>query len=261
MNMLCISGTKTREEGLVTMGKMRNYRGMLQNRILRPHLPETHWLTDAGTLRMLRAYSSVFIKPDLGSGGDGIIRVRKLSRGYEARSGPSLRIVGAGSVLRAVRTFRRSNNRYLVQKGLQIARYRGKIFDIRVYLQKPEYKWVIAGMVARVAAPHKFVTNYHQGGHAEPLQKVLLNQFKNNQAKVNACLRKIEQLSMAIAGIVGKWSLTHELGIDLALDKKGYIWILEANSHPGYRLFTQLTDRTMYRTIIENKRKMAVQIP
>ncbi|WP_230190977.1 YheC/YheD family protein [Paenibacillus sp. CECT 9249] len=245
----------------MTMGKMGNYRVMLQNRNLRPHLPETRWMTDAGTLRMLGAHSSVFIKPDLGSGGNGIIRVRKLSRGYEVRSGPSRKIVGAGSVLRTVRSSRRSNNRYLMQKGLQIARYQGKIFDIRVYMQKPEHKWVIAGMVARVAAPHKFLTNYHQGGHAEPLQKVLLNQFKNNQAKVDACHRKIEQLSMTIAETVSKWSSTRELGIDLALDKNGYIWILEANSHPGHRLFTQLADQTMYSTIIENKRKMAVQYP
>jgi len=243
------------------MGKIGNYRGMLQNHILRPHLPETHWMTDSRTLRMLKSYSSVFIKPDLGSQGNGIIRVNKLNSGYEVRHGSSRRIVGSESVLRAVHSFRRSRNGYLVQKGLSIARYHGKIFDIRVYLQKPDHKWIISGMVARVAAPNKFLTNYHQGGHAEPLQKVLLNLFHNNQSKVDACHRKIEQLSNTIAGMVSKWSLTRELGIDLALDKNGYIWILEANSHPGHRLFTQLPDRTMYRTIKENKRKMAVYLP
>ncbi|MFE0554467.1 YheC/YheD family protein [Paenibacillus sp. NPDC058910] len=243
----------------MTIGKMKDQRGMLQNHILRPHLPETRWMTGSRILRMLKTYSSVFIKPNLGSGGNGIIRVKKLSRGYEVRCGPSRKIVGVHSVLRAIDSYRNSKRGYLVQKGVRMAEYQGEIFDIRVYLQKPEDKWIISGMVARVAAPHKFVTNYRQGGHAEPLQEVLLKLFQNNQTKVDACIRKIKQLSITIAETVKK--STHELGVDLAIDKNGYIWILEANPHPGHMLFTQLSDKTMYRTIIENKRRRAKQIP
>lgn len=261
MNMLFIP--RIQQEGWISMtiGKMRDQWGMLQNHILRPHLPETRWMTGSRILRMLKTYSSVFIKPNLGSGGNGIIRVNKLSRGYEVRCGPSRKIVGVHSVLKAIDSYRNSKRRYLVQKGLRMAEYHGEIFDIRVYLQKPEDKWIISGMVARVAAPHKFVTNYHQGGHAEPLQEVLLKLFQNNKTKVDACSRKIKQLSITIAKTVNKWKSTREFGVDLAIDKNGYIWILEANPYPGHRLFTQLSDNTMYRTIIENKRRMAKKIP
>lgn len=244
----------------MSIGKMKKYREMLGNPVLHPHLPETYWLTDSKTLQMLRTYSSVFIKPNFGSGGSGIIRVKRLSRGYEVRCGLSRKIVGVDSVLKVIHSYRKSKNHYLVQKGLRIAEYHRKIFDVRVYLQKPEDKWMISGMAARVAAPHKFVTNYHKGGHAEPMLKVLLNLFQNNQTKVDDCIRKIEELSIAIAKTVNKWHLIHELGVDLAIDKNGHIWIIEANSHPGHMLFTQLSDHTMIKNIMENKRRIKEKV-
>lgn len=240
----------------MAIGKMRKHKEMLQNPVLREYLPEAHWMTKLRTVRMLRTYSSVFIKPNHGSGGSGIIRVERLKRGYEVRCGRSLKVVRAGAVFKAIHSYRKSKHRYLVQRSLRLAKYHGRIFDIRVYLQKPNNNWIIAGMAARVAAPHKFVTNYHKGGHAEPLQKVLLNLFQNNQAKADACYRKIEELSISIAKTVNKWHSIHELGVDLAIDENDRIWIIEANSHPGHMLFTQLPDHTMIRTIMENKRSI-----
>ncbi|WP_339275551.1 YheC/YheD family protein [Paenibacillus sp. FSL W8-0426] len=242
----------------MSIGKMRKYKEMLRNPVLRPYLPETHRMTKSRTLRMLKTHSSLFIKPNHGSGGSGIIRVKRLRRGFEVRCGSSRKMVRRSSVLKVIHSYRKSKHRYLVQKGLRLAKYHGVIFDIRVYLQKPKNHWMIAGMVARVAAPHKFVTNYHKGGHAKSLRRVLFSIFKHNHAKVNAYERKIKKLSISIAKTVNKWHSIHELGVDLAIDKKGRIWIIEANSHPGHMLFTQLSDRTMIRTIMANKRSIGI---
>ncbi|WP_213618389.1 YheC/YheD family protein [Paenibacillus sp. J22TS3] len=235
------------------IGKMKKHKEMLKHPVLRRYLPETHWMTDSRTLRMLKAYSSVFIKPNHGSGGSGIIRAKRLKKGYEVRCGSSRKVVGSHSVLKVIKSYRKTKHRYLVQKGLRLAKYHGVIFDIRIYLQKPAGKWMIAGTAARVAAPHKFVTNYLKGGHAAPLSTVLLSLTGNNQSKVDAYHRKINKLSIAIAKIINKRHSIRELGVDLAIDKKGRIWIIEANSHPGHMLFTQLPDQTMIRTIMRNK--------
>ncbi|AWB42961.1 endospore coat-associated protein YheC [Paenibacillus sp. CAA11] len=242
----------------MTIGKMKKYREMLSIPGLRPHLPETHWATNSRILRMLKVHSSLFIKPNHGSGGSGIIRVRRLRRGYEVRCGSSRKVVGPSSVLRAIHSFRKPKHRYLVQKGLRLEKYHGTIFDIRVYLQKPKQTWMIAGVAARIAAPHKFVTNYHKGGHAESLQRVLLSLFQNNQAKVDAYHQKIKNISITVARTVNRSHPIHELGVDLAIDKNGRIWIIEANSHPGHMLFTQLSDHTMIRTIMHNKRLIGI---
>lgn len=118
---------------------------MLQHPVLRSHLPETHWFTDSRTSRMLNTYSSVFIKPNHGSGGSGIIRVKRLKKGYEVRSGSSRKFVGSRFVLKAIKSYRKSRHRYLVQKGLRLAKYHGSIFDTRIYLQKPRGNGLFPG--------------------------------------------------------------------------------------------------------------------
>jgi hypothetical protein len=123
-------------------------------------------------------------------------------------------------------------------------------------MQKPESEWIISGITGRVAAPKKVVTNYRKGGHAAPLPQVLLSVFGNDRRKVKASLRRIVRLSRVIADTIDQNHSVRELGIDLAIEKSGRIWIIEANPHPGHMLFTQLPDHTMIHTILRNKSLM-----
>ncbi|EGL17300.1 MULTISPECIES: YheC/YheD family protein [unclassified Paenibacillus] len=238
----------------MSVGKMKKYKVMLKYPVLRPHLPKTRWFTKSRTKRMLRTYSSVFIKPNHGSGGSGIIRVKRLKKRYEVRSASRRKVVRSRFLFKAIQSYRKPGHQYLVQKGLRLAKYHGSIFDIRIYLQKPKGKWVISGVVARVAAPRKYVTNYLKGGHAVSLNRALYSLFKHNRTKTNAYFRRISKLSLIIAKTINKRHAVRELGVDIAIDKKGRIWIIEANSRPGHMLFTQLSDRTMINTIRRNKR-------
>ncbi len=52
------------------IGKMIQYKEMRQHPVLSSYLPETRWISNARTLRMLDEYRTVFIKPNYGSGGD-----------------------------------------------------------------------------------------------------------------------------------------------------------------------------------------------
>lgn len=239
----------------MAIGKMMKHTEMLQHPILRQYLPETHWITPARTLQMLRSYSTIFIKPNHGCGGIGIIRVKRKGNVYEVRCDQKRKYVGSDSLYKAIKSYQKPSQQYLVQRGLRLAQYNGSIFDIRVYMQKPNSKWILAGMVARVAAPNRYVTNYHKGGHGEPLSKVLSNVFENNRRKVNDSLNKITNLSYVIAKTLNKrHSRIRELGIDFGIEKNGRIWIIEANSRPGHVLFTHLPDKTMLHTILKNKR-------
>jgi hypothetical protein len=242
----------------MSIGKMIKHKELLQRSELHPYLPETHWLTPSSTLRMMRTYSSLFIKPNHGSGGSGIIRAKRTQKGYEVRCGQSHKHVGTNSLYKAIQSYRKPSQQYLVQRGLQLAQYDGSIFDIRIYMQKPESKWIISGMVSRVAAPNQFVTNYHKGGHAEPLHNVLSTLLANNSSKVNDCLNRITKVSYIIAETINKRHSIRELGIDLAIEKNGRLWIIEANSKPGHMLFTQLPDKSMLYTIMSNKQLIQI---
>jgi glutathione synthase/RimK-type ligase-like ATP-grasp enzyme len=233
---------------------MTKHMEMLQHKGLRRYLPETRWLTRRRMLKMLRSYSSIFVKPNKGSGGTGIIRAKRMGKVYEVRSGQKQKYVRLRSVYKAVGFFRKRSQRYLVQRGLRLAKYRGTIFDVRIYMQKPKSKWQISGKVARVAAPRLFVTNYQKGGHAETLSKVLKALFPKNRRKVINRLKLINKLSHSIARTLSKRHATREFGIDIAVEKNGRLWILEANSKPRHMLFTQLPDKSKLRRILRNKR-------
>jgi glutathione synthase/RimK-type ligase-like ATP-grasp enzyme len=123
-----------------------------------------------------------------------------------------------------------------------------------MYLQKPFANWMISGIAARVAAPNRFVTNYQKGGHAETLDKVLTNLFANNKVKVENCRNTLRSIALIVAGTLDKrFPDLRELGIDLAIDRSGHVWFIEANSRPFHQLFTQLPDKTMLNLILENK--------
>jgi hypothetical protein len=40
------------------------------------------------------------------------------------------------------------------------------------------------------------------------------------------------------------------LGLDLAVDKSGKLWMIEENTGPALYLFAKLKDKTMYRNIM-----------
>ena len=56
---------------------------MWQHPHLRSCLPETIWYSEENIKKMLKQSPSVFVKPDKGGGGSGIIRVRKLIPRFE----------------------------------------------------------------------------------------------------------------------------------------------------------------------------------
>ncbi|WP_084654415.1 YheC/YheD family protein [Paenibacillus zanthoxyli] len=236
-------------------GKMIKHQILLNQPEISPYLPETHWFSADRAVQMLKKYPSIFIKPNGGSGGAGIIRVRKTVNGYETAHDRSRHSLGSPSLHRTLRSYERSPKQYIVQRGLDLASYKGKLFDLRIYLQKPAGQWMVSGTVARVAAPHRFVTNHTRGGHAASLPRVLLPVYGNNRSKTRHSINTIRKLSLIIAKTLNKsFSDIHELGIDFGIDKKGRIWFIEANSRPAHHLFTQLPDKTMLRRIHRNKR-------
>lgn len=244
----------------MSIGKMVKHVEMLQHPVLRRYLPETYWFTSEWTIQMLMRYPTIFIKPNYGSGGSGIIRVTKMRNSTEVRCGQKRKFMRSGSLNKAIRSYMKPSQRYLVQRGLRLAKYNGTIFDARIYMQKPKSEWIISGMSARVAAPKQYVTNHHKGGYGKPLGEVLAILFKNNDRKVSKCMKEIKNVSLLIAQKINKRHPIRELGIDLGIEEDGRIWIIEANSHPGHMLFTQLHDKTMLRRIMRNKRLIRKRI-
>ncbi|WP_058303276.1 YheC/YheD family protein [Gorillibacterium timonense] len=243
-------------------GKMIKHQVLLNSPEVHPHLPETNWFSTSRALQMLKKYPSIFIKPNGGTGGAGIIRVRKIGSSYEIALGKNRKSHSYPSLIKAFRTYEQSATPYLVQRGLDLATYKGKLFDLRIYMQKPAGEWTVPGMVARTAAPHRFITNHTRGGQAATLHEVLPPVYGNSPSALREITDTIRQLSRHIAeALEKKFPDIRELGIDLGIDKKGYIWFIEANTRPAHQLFTEIPDKSMLEQILRNKKLFLSESP
>ncbi|MNY10814.1 Endospore coat-associated protein YheD [compost metagenome] len=235
--------------------KLLKDRAMRRSSLLRSHLPETRPYHPYVLRRMLNQHSTVFVKPDKGSQGRGIVRLKRIkNRGVHISWGLNNRKVNRKFMIRELHQRLRPYQSYLVQQGLQLTKYHNRLIDIRVFLQKPGSKWLISGKVVRVGAAGRFVTNYSQGGKPVHLPKVLNSIYHDNPQKVQAIIQKVDQVAYhAAAALNSKFPGIRVLGIDIGLDRSGRIWIIEANTRPGTQLFKNLGDKSMYQTIVTRR--------
>ncbi len=122
-------------------------------------------------------------------------------------------------------------------------------------MQKPNSDWLISGKVVRVGAARRFVTNYHQGGKPKTLKTVLGSIYKDQPDTVKTIIRSIDNTSTITAKVLDRnFPGIRQLGIDIAVDTDGRIWIIEANTSPAFLTFKHLKNKTMYHRILKRFR-------
>jgi glutathione synthase/RimK-type ligase-like ATP-grasp enzyme len=227
------------------------------------YLPESHSLQNVNQLKSMCAkYRSVFLKPVKGSLGKGIIRITRVEpesweasfttvNGTRRQSFNSLTKLFAATKMRA--------NRFLIQQGLELIEVGGRPVDFRALTQKNLMgKWVITSIVSRTAGNHQFVSNLARGGTLATVREAVMKSKLPSAFREDASER-LQKASLDIARGVDTYISAHfaELGIDLALDTSGRVWLLEVNSKPSKNDNTPLTEgkiRPSVRMIIQYAR-------
>lgn len=216
------------------------------------YLPETrllHSMTDID--KMLTKYGVVFIKPCSGSHGHGIVRLERMSSGgvryaYTHKGHTSSNVLYTKEQLQQffAQFLIRKNN--VVQQGLNLAHYRDRPYDLRATVQKgQDGQWQIVGMSAKIAGKHSVTTHVGNGGKVVPVEWLFKQLYGEDQEKLKAVEAMAIGVSEAIERATG-WFLG-ELGMDIAIDKKGKLWLFEINSKPGRIVFAPRWARGMRR--------------
>ena len=189
---------------------------------------------------MLNNYGQVLIKPSHGSLGKGIIKIKAQSNRYylAKSSGPTQwhKYNSIDELYTAIKDKMRVNDNSLLQRVVELCRYKGRIFDIRIQFQKDAASsWVTTGAAIRVASRGQFVTHIPNGGRAEAYNTVIRHVFPN--PAVRAGIK--DQLDYICSNV--PVLLEERLGLnlaivsmDIAIDPDGKLWILEVNSKPSH---------------------------
>lgn len=198
----------------------------------------------------MERYTTVYVKPNVGSMGIGIFKLNRVTSGYELYE-----IVGRKQICQEysklsdvyARLMAARSGRLIIQSGIELDRVNDRPYDIRVMVQrKPQGVWVCTGMMVKVGARDKIVTNYYQGGAIYTMQ-MLSKQQQLSESQTIDRIKVLTQTALRIAWALSKKQAgMHEMGIDFAYDKEQRLWVIEVNSnHPQFHPLKQL-DRPAY---------------
>lgn len=238
----------------IVRSKMKKTIPLIQDQNLSLHVPETHWYSKESLRRMVQSYPQVYIKPNMGSQGSGISRVKRISKSkYELSYEDTTKLVSFPDVVKDL-TDRFSTRRdYLVQEGIDLATLNECPFHIRVVMHKVMNCWRLSLMSSIVAKEkNAVVTNIKRGNFDMPLEEAL----QKNDQKLNPLktLRELTDLSHQIVNVLGSCFPLLEIGLDMGIDKQGKVWFIEANTNPNSRGLEKVNDKISYQKYLDAKK-------
>jgi len=239
--------------------KMEKTQALLDHPVISQHIPEVAWYNSTNLEDMLAHYRSIYIKPDRGRQGNRIIRLKRtdeidwvLSLNGTSKIMPQPDIP---SELESIMV----KKKYIIQQGVDMATYNKCPFDIRMVLHKPYETWDLTLTSAKVAfREDAVVTNVAKGARDYPLIKVLRNYDQKKDPM--ATLRDLVSAALQVCNMLGSKFPLRIIGLDMAVDKKGKIWFIEANTQPQCARLKRLNDKSTRKRYKEAINKIASDV-
>lgn len=214
-------------------------------------LPQTAILKETSLQQMVKRFRTVYVKPVTTWGGQNISVVRHSGQKHIwKKQGEQDEIYDDFKLLTRELVNSYAANISIVQQAAPLVRIEGRPFDIRVHMQRQaDDTWTYAGSLARIGGANSLVSNVAiSNGAVTPVKNVLSVLSKNKGRLIQ---RRLEQIGHRICSIIDNYREFDEVGIDLGVDAKGRLWLIEVNTDdalgmPSHELFAQLPDRSLY---------------
>jgi glutathione synthase/RimK-type ligase-like ATP-grasp enzyme len=199
---------------------------LAKNKALRPYLPDTYTYSPARLTQTMSRYNALFIKPASGSVGDGIMKLSRTGKDQWLVQWKKQHKL-SGSKARALVHRATGGKPYLIQEAVMLALYRGRPYDIRVSVQKGQSgAWQITGMVGKVAAPGRHVTNVAKGGSVKQVRTL----FRHSGLPPEETAKAVARVSLQIAACLDRHlPRLADLGLDMGVDRNGRVKFIEMN--------------------------------
>lgn len=233
-------------------GKLAKYNLMAKSSGLVSSLPQTRSLTKSHFRSLLERYGKVIVKPTGGWGGSGVISVKaKDHNKYEIQSGKNkIKKIGFHSTYSFIHS-KTNGTPHIVQRKISLANIKGRPFDIRVMIQKKKNSnWVITGALAKVAGSGYIITNVKRSKGRVMNTRMAIRQSNIRGISTYQVQSRINRIALKSAKQLKKYYRINTVGLDIGLDAKGKVWIIEPNFKPDKFLFLKLRDKSMYNKML-----------
>ncbi|KIL40196.1 hypothetical protein SD70_15385 [Gordoniibacillus kamchatkensis] len=240
--------------------KYRKYKILKNSGLLSQHVPQTGKLSKSSFYSYLGKYGDIILKPLEGGRGFGVIRVSAPSKDRSAyelhHENEKKSIKGKDKLYSKVQKIAGSRS-YMVQRRIPLATINGRMFDLRVIVQRlsKSKPWKVTGKAVKVAGEGYIVTNIERSKGTVLQLKGALRKSSLNDKSVSSLVSNVEKVALSAASRLCKYLTKQRIfGFDMGLDENGKVWIIEANANPMLTHFKQLKNQTMYKRIIYYKK-------
>ncbi|NMO95639.1 YheC/YheD family protein [Paenibacillus lemnae] len=197
-----------------------------------PYIPVTKAFTADTLMSMVAEHGMVVIKPVVGTGGNGVIRVQTADKGYLVSHKGQTMFAASFSQLIQMITRIKLKRKYLIQQGIHLAKINGRPLDFRVKVVEINGVWQFRAMVGRLARRGLFVTNLCKGGTMLKCRPAIRMSLPHvNSLAIRNEMRQLTRNCIAV--MESHFPGVGELGFDYGIDINGKIWILEVNTRPS----------------------------
>ena len=251
--IICLQAKTVRRKGcdsnVIKRDKWMQYRILKDTSSLAARLPETRLLNLNELVKQMHQYQSLVLKPRDGSfGWDILFITRNGANSYRIHNEKKTVTMKDAEQLLKWLGKKTGKRGYIVQRRLQLAQIKHNPFDIRIMVQRRKgtsSTWKVTGSYAKVAAHGYLITNVPSGIIPVP-EALKLARFGDRSLIVKA-----ERIALLAAQRLGeRFPKLRQVGLDIGIDRKRQIWIIEGNYQPDLRPFRRLKDSSMYHRIL-----------
>lgn len=218
------------KDKLATSRLIRNFDSKLE-----PHT-EAYEGTQEQLARFVRRYKTVFLKPRFGNRGEDIYSIRKAKGGlvcsyYADKKKRRVTHENVGDAF-AVIDKAIGKASFLIQRGVEIDRFKDSPFILRVIMldDGKEWQWVHKAVLA---APGSDIANTTQGGYNSTTMALFTTLYgADKAAELFEEVRRVSFDCVRYLDTLFPGRLM-EVAFDFVLDKNGRVKVLEVNTLPG----------------------------
>jgi glutathione synthase/RimK-type ligase-like ATP-grasp enzyme len=196
-------------------------------------IPATRHLTIDNLQELLLNWKRVFVKSEYGSHGHEVTYIEETDGIFKCETGGRRNKYTTFKEFKELFQFietKYGETMAVVQQAIKLSTYKGKTFDLRIVMQKDDKaNWQINLVSLRLAPYGSLITNISSGGteFVPPLHELEHHIPGMSMQYLVDFARKI---ALAIECSFGRQGI---LGLDVAIDTKGRLWLLEVNSKPS----------------------------
>lgn len=222
-----------------------------------PHLPHTQLYGEPqDVLDMLGRHGKVYLKPLLGLRGRGIVRASSNDQTYtfEYRENKDNRKIEFDDLQKAMNYLgdRFGKGKYLVQQGIDLLEFQGRVIDFRCIVQKNQFnEWVCQAIIGRAGVRDSVVSNISSGGEAFTAKETLRLATSYSNEQIEALTTRMRSFAITVCNRVSGFGVNcGTLGLDIGVDLQGELWLIEVNNRdpdPGIAL--DVHDTGLYQTL------------